>query len=54
MKKLINRDERKKKKRERKVRFRQYKKSFKNKKDRSFFEAVFINYHKEEISQIKE
>ena len=46
MKKLINRDERRKKKKEKKIRFRQYKKTFKNKNKRTFFEDVFINYHK--------
>jgi hypothetical protein len=37
----------------RKEKLRQYRNNFKNKKEKSMFEDIFINYHKEAIKDIK-
>jgi hypothetical protein len=53
MSKLINKDCRKNKKRAKKDKIRQYRHNFRNKKQKALFENIFIDYHKEAISEIK-
>lgn len=54
MKKLLNKENRRNRRRAKKQKLRQYRNNFKNKKQKSLFEDIFINYHKQVIKEIKE
>jgi hypothetical protein len=53
MSKLINKDNRRNKRKAKKEKMRQYRNNFKSKKQKALFENIFIDYHKDAISEIK-